>query len=160
MASAVGQGIPQGAIPSDLQLQQWAASALADPSISSADRRRYQEVMNAATNSALNGATSYNPQGTSAYSAPIPGAPDTGPATGGAGPSLMPDATRQWMDTGKTGGPIDKTDVSSTLTDFFKKKGGDIAIIVLGLLVIAAALWATLQKQDLILKTVKTGVTG
>lgn len=100
------------------------------------------------------------------YSAPIPGAPDTGDATGGAGTNgakntdLMTDATKKWLDTGKTGGAIDSTNVASSGADWVKSKIGDIGLVIGGVVVVAVALIAaTKSNQKMVIEAVKGAVT-
>lgn len=143
MANAISQ--PAGTLP---DLNSLYAQVANDPNLTPTQQ---QQLNTAAQQLGLNPSAS--------YSAPIPGAPDTGPATGGAGTKtvdLMTPETKKWLETGKTGGSID----SLSVADWLKGRAGDIALIVLALLVIAVALFATVQRKDLILKTVGKGVMG
>lgn len=136
-------------LPSNAEMISSLQNDLLNGNLSAADRATAQAAL-----------ATYTGGSTGQYSAPIPGAPDTGPATGGAGVNLMSDATKNFLDTGKTGGVIDKTNVVGPTLDFLQKQIGNITLILMGIIVIAIALWATTQKQELILKTVKSGVVG
>ena len=87
-----------------------------------------------------------------------PGSPTT--ATSVGNPSLldlMSPETRKWMETGKTGGPIDKVDVTTTATDWLKARSSDLAVIVLGVVIVAVALFASSTTKELV---VKAGAKG
>ena len=106
---------------------------------------------------------------TGQYSAPIPGAPDTGPATGGAGsgPNLLPgEGLLDWLPGGGARtqsvapGVADAAANAGGFANYLQQKAGDFALILMGIIIVGIAVWATTQRQELILKAVKSGVTG
>lgn len=146
-------------LPSNAEMISSLQNDLTNGNLSATDRATAQAAL-----------ATYTGGSTGQYSAPIPGAPDTGPATGGAGvkPNLLPGEGILDFLPG-SGGPK-KESMAPGLADALASNGGvmgylqtqigNITLILMGIIVIAIAIWATTQKQELILKTVKQGVVG